>query len=62
MKTIEQLASILKLANIRDNYQSIISEAMDNNASYEDFLKLVLTSEVRARESNGINRDRKSVV
>lgn len=30
MKTIEQLASILKLANIRDNYQSIISEAMDN--------------------------------
>ena len=42
MKTIEQLASILKLANIRDNFKSIISEAMDNNASYEDFLKLVL--------------------
>ena len=40
MKTIEQLASILKLANIRDNYQSI-SEAMDNNSGYEDFLKLV---------------------
>ena len=56
MKTIEQLASKLKLANIRDNYQSIISEAMDNNASYEDFLKLVLTSETKARESNGINR------
>ena len=56
MKTIEQLASKLKLANIRDNYQSIISEAMDNNSSYEDFLKLVLTSETKARESNGINR------
>ena len=56
MNDIEKLAFKLKLSNTKANYKLLISEAMDRQSSYEDFLKLVLTSETRARESNGINR------
>lgn len=56
MKTIEKMAQRLKLSYIKNAYQEAISEAMDKNLSYEDFLKLILTSELKVRENNGIQR------
>jgi len=29
---------------------------MDKNASYEDFLKIILSNELSVRETNGVNR------
>ena len=56
MNEIEKLAHRLKLSNTKANYRLLINEAMDNQSSYEDFLKLILAREAKARESNGINR------
>lgn len=56
MNEIENLAFKLKLSHIRNNYQASISEAMDKNASYEDFLKIILGNELNVREQNGIER------
>ena len=56
MNEIEKLAHRLKLSHIKSNYQQSINEALDSNASYEDFLKIILTDEVNVREKNGINR------
>lgn len=56
MKTIEKMAQRLKLSYIKNAYQEAISEAMDKSLSYEDFLKLILTSELKVRENNGIQR------
>lgn len=56
MNDIEKLAFKLKLSNTKANYKLLISEAMDRQSSYEDFLKLILISETKARESNGVNR------
>lgn len=56
MNEIEKMAFKLKLSHIRANYKSSINEAMDNNASYEDFLKILLKNELEVRENNGIQR------
>ncbi len=56
MNEIEKLAHRLKLSHIKSNYKQSINEALDSNASYEDFLKIILTDEVNVREKNGINR------
>lgn len=56
MNQIEKMAHLLKLSYVKSSYKEAINEAMDNNASYEDFLKIILGNEIRKRESNGINR------
>jgi len=56
MNEIEKLAHKLKLGYTKQNYSASISEAMDKNASYEDFLKILLTNELVHRENNGIKR------
>jgi len=56
MNEIEKMAHILKLSYIRSSYKESISQAMDKQSSYEDFLKLILKSEVKTRETNGVNR------
>ena len=50
------MAHKLKLSHIKNNYSASISEAMDKNASYEDFLKIILSNELSVRETNGVNR------
>lgn len=61
MNEIEQLAYKLKLSHIKNDYKISISEAMDKNASYEEFLKIILRNEVNVRENNGIqNRIRRA--
>ena len=56
MNEIEKMAYRLKLSHTKNNYSASISEAMDKNASYEDFLKILLRNEIELRESNGIDR------
>ena len=56
MNEIEKMAHTLKLSYIKSSYKQSISEAMDKNASYEEFLKIILTNEAKQREANGINR------
>ena len=56
MNKIEKLAGKLKLGYTKQNYSASISEAMDKGASYEEFLKILLTNELVYRENNGINR------
>jgi DNA replication protein DnaC len=56
MNEIEKKAHKLKLSHIKNNYSASISEAMDKNASYEDFLKIILSNELSVRETNGVNR------
>ena len=56
MNEIEKMAHKLKLSHIKNNYSASISEAMDKNASYEEFLKIILSNEIAMRESNGIDR------
>ena len=56
MDEIEKMAHILKLSYIKSSYKESISQAMDKQSSYEDFLKLILKSEVKTRETNGVNR------
>lgn len=50
------MAHKLKLSHIKNNYSASISEAMDKNASYEEFLKIILSNELSVRETNGVNR------
>ncbi len=56
MNEVEKLASKLKLGYTKQNYSTSISEAMDKNASYEEFLKILLTNELIYRENNGVKR------
>jgi len=56
MNEIEKMAHLLKLSHVKSSYKEAINEAMDNNSSYEDFLKIILGNEIRKRESNGIDR------
>jgi len=56
MNVIERLAFKLKLSHIRKNHQASINEAMNKNASYEEFLKIILEDELNVREQNGIER------
>jgi len=56
MNEIEKMADKLKLSHVKSSYKHSISEAMDKQASYEEFLKIILSSELKTRESNGVNR------
>lgn len=55
MELIREYALQLKLANIKDNYHKMISEAQLSDLSYEDFLKNILKEEVELREKNRIS-------
>ena len=54
MEEIERLSKVLKLGYIKDNYDFLINEALDQNYSYKEFLELVLASEEQKRNENGI--------
>ena len=56
MNEIEKMAHKLKLSHVKSSYKHSISEAMDKQASYEEFLKIILSNELKTRESNGVNR------
>jgi DNA replication protein DnaC len=60
MNDIEKLSYKLRLPYIKNNYLEVISESMDNQCSYEQFLVSILTKEVEARDQNGITRRIKS--
>ena len=55
LSDVELYSKILKLAYTKQHYQEIINEAMNNNSSYEDFLKLILKYEINYRNLNSIN-------
>jgi DNA replication protein DnaC len=55
MNEIQKLAHRLQLPYIKNQYLETINESMDNQHSYEDFLKLILENEVMLRNKNGIN-------
>ena len=55
MDEIIMLTSTLHLPYIKNNYSQAINEAMDNQYSYNDFLKLILSKEIDLRKQNGIN-------
>jgi len=55
MNEIQKLAHRLQLPYIKNKYLETINESMDNQHSYEDFLKLILENEVMLRNKNGIN-------
>ena len=55
MNEIQKLAHRLQLPHIKNQYLETINESMDNQHSYEDFLKLILENEVMLRNKNGIN-------
>ena len=54
MEEIERLIKVLKLGFIKDNYDFLINEALDQSYSYKEFLELVLASEEQKRNENGI--------
>ncbi len=56
MNEIEKMAFKLKLSHIKNNYKTSINEAMDRQASYEEFLTILLSNELEVRENNGIQR------
>lgn len=55
MNEIQKLAHRLQLPYIKNQYLETINESMDNQHSYEDFLRLILENEVMLRNKNGIN-------
>ena len=55
MNEIQKLAHRLQLPYIKNQYLETINESMDNQHSYEEFLKLLLENEVILRNKNGIN-------
>lgn len=52
MEQIRDYALQLKLANLKLNYKEMIEEAKQNDYNYQDFLELILKSEIEAREQN----------
>lgn len=52
--SIHQMANILHLPFIKNNYEEIINESMDKQHSYEQFLESILSGEIEARSQNGI--------
>ncbi len=56
MNKVEKLAHKLKLGYTRVNYQDSIDEATKINASYEEFLEILLEKESIARDDSGIKR------
>lgn len=55
MNEIQKLAHRLQLPYIKNQYLETINESMNNQHSYEEFLKLLLENEVMLRDKNGIN-------
>ncbi|HHX67960.1 MAG TPA: ATP-binding protein [Gallicola sp.] len=55
MSNIEKLAYKLHLPFTRNNYQECISESMDKQHSYEQFLESILEGEFNLRSQNGVN-------
>lgn len=55
MNEIQKLAHRLQLPYIKNQYLETINESMNNQHSYEEFLKLILENEVILRNKNGIN-------
>lgn len=53
---IEELASQLKLSYIRDNAETLITEARHKKQDYAEFLEILLTHETEKRTNNGIIR------
>lgn len=52
MEQIREYALQLKLANLKLNYSAMIDEAKQNDYNYQDFLELILKSELEVREQN----------
>ena len=51
MNEIEKLAHKLKLSHIKSNYITSINEAMDKQASYEEFLKIILLLKLKQEKT-----------
>lgn len=60
MSKIIKLAHRLRLPYIKNYYLEAISESMDKQFSYEQFLEYILSKENEARDVNGIDRRIKS--
>ena len=56
MMSIKENANFLLMPYIRDNYNLIIQEAINNDYSYEQFLDELLTNEVALRKNNSLQR------
>lgn len=56
MMSIEELANQLKLTYIRDNAETLITEARHKQQDYAEFLEMLLTHETEKRTNNGILR------
>lgn len=56
MMNIEELANQLKLTYIRDNAETLITEARHKQQDYAEFLEMLLTHETEKRTNNGILR------
>lgn len=54
--SIKENANFLLMPYIRDNYQLIIDEAINNDYSFEQFLDELLTNEVALRKDNSLQR------
>jgi len=56
MNNIAKYSKYLKLRNTKINYDMLISEGLDNNLSYQEFLEFVLEREVEYRQGNSIKK------
>lgn len=56
MTNIQELSSQLRLSYIRDNAETLISEARQTQPDYAEFLQNLLLREVERRTENGITR------
>ena len=54
MIEIDKLAKRLKLPFIRANYKEILETAKQKGYTYQTFLEVILESEVKQRDQNGI--------
>ncbi|MFA5660566.1 MAG: IS21-like element helper ATPase IstB [Bacilli bacterium] len=54
MVEIDKLAKQLKLPFIRSNYKDILETAKQKGFTYQTFLEVILESEVKQRDQNGI--------
>lgn len=59
MNKIERYAAKLMLPFTRNNYNVLIQQSMDKQSSYQDFLELVLESEMTQRIQNSITNKTK---
>ena len=54
MELIKEYASKLRMANLRNNYESMIKEAEINELKYQELIELILKEELDSRVSNRI--------